>query len=82
MIEGPDFVKAAAVLGAGIAVGLGAIGPGLGEGYIGGKACEGVSSNSKEASIITRTMLVAMAVVESCSIYALVIALLLLFVVT
>lgn len=76
-----SIIKAAAFLGAGIAVGLGAIGPGLGEGYIGGKACEGIASNPQEAGLLTRTMLVGMAVVESCSIYALVVALLLLFMV-
>ena len=35
-IEGADLVKAAAFLGAGIAMGLGAIGPGVGEGFVGG----------------------------------------------
>lgn len=76
-----EIAKAAAFLGAGLAVGIGAIGPGIGEGYIGGKACEGMSQNPKESSMLTRTMLIAMAVVESCSIYALVIALILIFVV-
>jgi F-type H+-transporting ATPase subunit c len=31
-IEGVDIVKAAAFLGAGLSMGLGAIGPGVGEG--------------------------------------------------
>lgn len=81
MIEGVDIVKAAAFLSAGIAVAFGGLGCGLGEGYIAGKACEGIAHNPKESNLLTRTMLISMAVCESCAIYALVIALLLLFVV-
>ena len=33
-IEGVDIVKAAAFIGAGISMGLGAIGPGVGEGMV------------------------------------------------
>jgi F-type H+-transporting ATPase subunit c len=80
-IEGADLVKAAAFLGAGIAMGLGAIGPGVGEGMAAAKACEAIGRNPKEAGLLTRTMLVGQAVSESTGIYSLVIALLLLFVV-
>ncbi len=80
-IEGADIVKAAAYLGAGIAMGLGAIGPGVGEGITASKACEAIGKNPNEAGLITRTMLVGQAVAESTGIYSLVIALLLLFVV-
>ncbi|MCG6906828.1 MAG: ATP synthase F0 subunit C [Desulfobacteraceae bacterium] len=80
-IEGADLVKAAAFLGAGIAMGLGAIGPGVGEGMTAAKACEAIGQNPREAGLLTRTMLVGQAVAESTGIYSLVIALLLLFVV-
>jgi len=76
-----ELVQAAAYLGAGIAMGLGAIGPGVGEGYVGGKACEAIGKKPNEAGLLTRTMLVGQAVSESTGIYSLVIALLLLFVV-
>jgi F-type H+-transporting ATPase subunit c len=75
-IEGADIVKAAAFIGAGLSMGLGAIGPGVGEGMVAAKACE-----PREAGLLTRTMLVGQAVSESTGIYSLVIALLLLFVV-
>ena len=78
---GADLVQASAFLGAGIAMGLGAIGPGLGEGFVGGKACEAIGRNPEEAGLLTRTMLVAQAVSESTGIYSLVISLLLIFVV-
>ena len=71
-----------AVITNGTAVlGLGAIGPGVGEGMVAAKACEAIGKNPKEAGLLTRTMLVGQAVSESTGIYSLVIALLLLFVV-
>lgn len=80
-IEGVELIKAAAFLGAGLAMGIGAIGPGIGEGLVASKACEAIGRNPGEAGLLTRTMLVGQAVSESTGIYALVIALLLLFVV-
>ncbi len=80
-ISGEDLMRAAAFLGAGISMGLGAIGPGVGEGFVGGKACEAIGRNPEEAGLLTRTMLVAQAVSESTGIYSLVVALLLIFVV-
>lgn len=73
------IVKAAALLGAGIAMGIGALGPGLGEGYTAGKACEGIARSPENAGLITRTMLIGQAVSESTGIYSLVVALLLIF---
>ena len=80
-IEGSDLVQAAALLGAGLAMGFGAIGPGIGEGFAAGKACEAIGKKPEEAGLLTRTMLVGQAVSESTGIYSLVVALLLLFVV-
>jgi len=78
---GADIVKAAAFLGASISMGLGAIGPAVGEGMVAAKTCEAIGKNPREAGLLTRTMLVGKAVTESTGIYSLVIALLLLFVV-
>lgn len=80
-ITGNDIIKAACYLGAGICMGIGAIGPGVGEGYAAGKACEGIGKNPEAANLLTRTMLVGQAVSESTGIYSLVISLLLIFVV-
>lgn len=73
------IAKAAAFLGAGICMGIGALGPGLGEGYTAGKACEGIARSPEQSGLITRTMLIGQAVSESTGIYSLVIALLLIF---
>ena len=72
--------KAAALLGAGLAMGIGGIGPGIGEGFAASRAIKGMARNTKCIGEVTRIMLVAMAVVESCAIYALVIALILIFI--
>jgi F-type H+-transporting ATPase subunit c len=79
-ITGGELVRAAALLGAGLAMGLGALGPGIGEGFTAGKACEAISRAPEHANLLTRTMLVGQAVAESTGIYALVVALLLIFV--
>lgn len=75
------IIRAAALLGAGLAMGFGAIGPGVGEGYAAGKACEGVSKRPEESALLTRTMLIGQAVSESTGIYSLVIAIILIFLV-
>jgi F-type H+-transporting ATPase subunit c len=75
------IIRAAALLGAGLAMGFGAIGPGIGEGFAAGKACEGIAKRPEESPLLTRTMLIGQAVSESTGIYSLVIALLLIFVV-
>lgn len=80
-ITGADIVDAGALIGAGICMGFGAIGPGMGEGYVGGKACEAIGRAPENAGLLTRTMLIGQAVSESTGIYSLVIALLILFVV-
>jgi F-type H+-transporting ATPase subunit c len=77
MLQAVDWVKVAAYIAAGICMGVGTIGPSLGQGYIGGKACENLAKRPESAGIISRTMMIAMAFVESSAIYALVISLLL-----
>jgi len=66
-----------AFLGAGLAMGFGGVGPGIGEGITAGYAVEGVARNPEIAPILTRTMLVGQAVSESTGIYSLIVALLL-----
>ncbi len=80
-ISGGDLIKAGALIGAGICMGFGAIGPGVGEGFAAGKACEAIGRSPENAGLLTRTMLIGQAVSESTGIYSLVIALLMLFVV-
>ncbi|MCL1826696.1 MAG: ATP synthase F0 subunit C [Candidatus Cloacimonetes bacterium] len=69
----------AAYLGAAVGLGIAGCGVGLGEGFVAGKAMESLGKIPEQSGLMTRSMLVGMAVVETCAIYSLVIALLLLF---
>jgi len=62
-------------------MGLGAIGPALGEGTVAQSAVRWMARSEENIGTLTRTMLVGMAVAESTCIYAMVISLILLFVV-
>lgn len=66
-------------LAAGLSMGLGAIGPAMGEGFVAAKAMEAIGRNPEAADKITPLMFVTMAVCESTGIYALVVALIILF---
>lgn len=75
------IAPAMALLGAGLCMGIGAIGPGIGEGVASSGGVKWVSRNQGHIGEITRLMLVGMAVAESTAIYSMVIALVLIFVV-
>jgi F-type H+-transporting ATPase subunit c len=67
-------------LAAALAIGLGALGPGLGIGLLGMGAMQGISRNPEAAGAIQTNMILAIAFAEAIAIYALVVALLLKFV--
>jgi len=73
------WIKAASYLGSGLAVGFGAIGAALGEGYAAGKANQVLSYRPRMSGEILKTMLVGQAVAESAAIFALVVSMLLIF---
>ena len=81
LVTGEQFVKALALLAAGSAMGFGAVGPGIGEGFVAGKACEAIGKRPDEQALITKTMIIGQAISETTGIYALVVALILIFVV-
>ena len=73
--------RLAALLGAGFAMGLGAIGPGIGDGIVAKNANAAVGKNPRQMGLLTRTMIIGQAITETTDIYSLVIALMLIFVV-
>jgi F-type H+-transporting ATPase subunit c len=75
----PTLTGVAAYLGGGVAMGMGAIGAAIGEGYTAAQANLAVSRNPQGAGDLFKTMLVGQAIAESASIFALVIAMILLF---
>ena len=74
------LILAACALGAGICMGIGAIGPGIGEGNAVSKACEAIGRQPESKGAVTSTMIMGCAIAETTGIYSLVIAILLIFV--
>ncbi len=67
-------------LGAGLCTGIGAIGPGIGEGNAVSKACEAIGRQPESKSSVTSTMIMGCAIAETTGIYSLVVSILLIFV--
>ena len=67
-------------LGAGLAMGLGALGPGLGIGLLVGKAMEALGRNPEAEPSIRANMILGIAFAEAVAIYALVVAVIIKFV--
>lgn len=67
-------------LAMGLAIGLGAIGPGIAIGLIGSKAVEAVGRNPEATNKIQTLMILAIVFAEAVAIYALVVALIIRFV--
>ncbi|MDM7202860.1 MAG: ATP synthase F0 subunit C [Thermodesulfobacteriaceae bacterium] len=72
-------VYTAIILAAGLGVGLAALGCGIGMGHATAGACEGIARNPELAGKLTVTMILGIALIETLVIYALVIALILLY---
>jgi F-type H+-transporting ATPase subunit c len=67
-------------LAAGLAIGLGAIGPGIAIGLLAAKALEAIGRNPEAAPVIQTNMILAIVFAEAIAIYALVVALLIKFI--
>jgi F-type H+-transporting ATPase subunit c len=74
-------VEAAKFLAAGLAIGLGAIGPGIGVGVLGFGAMQALGRNPEARGVIFTNMIIMVAMAEAVAIYALVVSILLIFVV-
>ncbi|MBI2463117.1 MAG: ATP synthase F0 subunit C [Candidatus Spechtbacteria bacterium] len=67
-------------LASALAIGLGALGPGLGVGILAAKAMEAIGRNPEAAPKVQTAMILAIAFAEAIAIYALVVALIIKFV--
>ena len=74
-----SIILGCCALGAGFAM-IAGIGPGIGEGNAVAKACEAIGRQPEAKGDVTTTMLMGCAIAETTGLYALVIAILLLFV--
>ncbi len=73
------LVAIGSVIGAGICMGLGAIGPAIGEGMALSRGLSSIAQQPDETNTIVKFMFVGMAMVESTAIYSFVLAMILLF---
>lgn len=72
--------EAVKLLATAVAIGVGAIGPGIAIGMIGSKGAEAIGRNPEAAPKIQAAMILAIAFAEAIAIYALVMALIIKFV--
>jgi F-type H+-transporting ATPase subunit c len=69
--------EAAKMIGAGLAMGLGALGPGIGIGILGYGAMQAIGRNPEAKGAVQTNMILAIAFAEAIGIYALIIAIIL-----
>ena len=69
--------EAIRMLAAGLAIGLGSLGPALGIGILGYGAMQGLARNPEASGPIMTNMILAIAMAEAIGIYALIIAIIL-----
>jgi len=79
----PEFAEAVMVagkaIGAGLCMGIGAIGPGVGEGTAVAHALDGMARQPEVSGNLRTTMILGCAIAETTGIYSLLIAFLILF---
>ncbi|CAE8641967.1 unnamed protein product [Polarella glacialis] len=73
--EGSQWIPALSAVGAGFAIGLAAIGSGVGQGIASGRCIDGISRQPEVADDLRGVLLLSLAFMESLTIYGLVIAL-------
>jgi F-type H+-transporting ATPase subunit c len=73
------YVKVAAYLGAAFAMGIGTIGPALGQGKIAAEACKSIGKYPESYGQIRTAMVIGLSMVETSAIYAFLTMLILVF---
>jgi F-type H+-transporting ATPase subunit c len=73
------WIGVASIVMAGLTIAIGSIGPALGEARAASQALAAIAQQPDEASTITRTLFVSLAMIESTAIYCFVVSMILLF---
>ncbi|MDP2984944.1 MAG: F0F1 ATP synthase subunit C [Candidatus Latescibacter sp.] len=73
------FIAVASIVTSGITIAIGSIGPALAEGIAVARAMTAIAQQPDEASTISRTLFVGLAMIESTAIYCLVVSIILIF---
>lgn len=78
-MDNVSIVALGSVISAGLTIGLGSIGPALGEGRALAQALSSIAQQPDSSNTITRTLFVGLAMIESTAIYCFVVSMILLF---
>lgn len=78
-MDNVGLIGAASALAAALSMGIGAVGPALGQGRAVAQALSSLAQQPDAANMITRTLFVGLAMIESTGIYCFVVAMILIF---
>jgi len=78
-MDSQTLIAITSIFTAGLTIGIGAIGPALGEGRALAEALRSIAQQPDESGTIIRTLFVGLAMVESTAIYCFVVSMILLF---
>jgi F-type H+-transporting ATPase subunit c len=78
-MDSVSLIGMASAISAGLTIGIGAIGPAIGEGRAVAQALSALAQQPDERNTITRTLFVGLAMIESTAIYCFVVSMILLF---
>jgi len=78
-MSGDVLIGMASLVTAGLTIAIGSIGPALGEARAVAEALRAVAQQPDEASTLTRTLFVGLAMIESTAIYCFVVSMILIF---
>ena len=78
-MDNVTLIATASIITAGITMGIGSVGPALGEARAVSSALSSIAQQPDTASTITRTLFVGLAMIESMAIYCFVVSMILIF---
>lgn len=74
-----ETIGVASIIVSGLTIAIGSVGPAVGEAWALSRALSAIAQQPDEANVITRTLFVGLAMVESTAIYCFVISIILIF---
>ena len=78
-MDNVTLIAAASIISSGLTIGIGCLGPALGEGRAVASALTALAQQPDSSSTITRTLFVGLAMIESTAIYCFVVSMILIF---
>lgn len=77
-----SFIKAFSLLASAICIALSTMAPGISSGRIGATTCQQIAVNTSQYSALSKTTMLALALIDTCAIYGLLTSMMLIFFVT